>query len=213
MILNTYFLKKFPKTNKNTPLKNKENLQKLEYDNEINKSISSKKFVNKFEEDYFTQEKKEKEKTEKEKQMKFKTELCNFYEINGRCKFGEACIFAHGKENLRENQCKKSGYKKRLCVNFFDKGLCMYGNRCQFSHNLNKFEKEKKDNEKNNFSYKNFFLDLNYKIAIDIRKELKKIKGRPRLSVFKKIVKVKKIIYKKSNNYVDDIIKKKKEKK
>ena len=213
MISNTYFLKKFPKTNKNTPFQNKKNIQKLESDNEINKSISSKKFINKFEEDYFTKEKKEKEKTEKENQMKFKTELCKFYEINGRCKFGEACIFAHGKENLRENQCKKSGYKKRLCLNFFDKGLCMYGNRCQFSHNLNKFEKEKKDNEKNNFSYKNFFLDLNYKIAIDIKKELKKIKGRPRLSVFKKIVKVKKIIYEKSNNYVDDIIKKKKEKK
>ena len=213
MILNTYFLKKFPKTNKNTPIKNKENLQKLEYDNEINKSTSSKKFVNKFEEDYFTQEKKEKEKTEKENQMKYKTELCKFYEINGRCKFGEACIFAHGRENLRENQCKKSGYKKRPCVNFFDKGYCMYGNRCQFSHNLNKFDNDKKDNEKNNFSYKNFFLGLNDKIHSDIKKELKKVKGRPRLSVFKKFVKVKKVIYEKGKNYVDDIIKKKKEKK
>ena len=214
MITNANFLKRFPKINQKTPFKNIENLQKLENDIQINNSRVSKKFSNKFEDDYFTNEKKEEEeKTEKENQMKFRTELCKFYEINGRCKLGEACIFAHGKENLRENQCKKSGYKKRLCLNFFDKGLCMYGNRCQFSHNLNKFDNDKKDNEKNNFSYKNFFLGLNDKIHSDIKKELKKIKGRPRLSVFKKIVKVKKIIYEKSNNYVDDIIKKKKEKK
>jgi len=214
MISNANFLKKFPKKTEKTPLKNIETIQKSDNDSQIYYTKPPKKFSNKFEDDYFTNEKKEEEeKIEKENQMKFRTELCKFFEINGRCKFGDACIFAHGKENLRENQCKKSGYKKRPCVNFFDKGFCMYGNRCQFSHNLNQFENEKINNEKNNFSYKNFFVELNENITPEIKKELKKVKGRPRLSVFKKIVKVKKIIYEKGKNYVDDIIKKKKEKK
>ena len=72
---------------------------------------------------------------------------------------------------------------------------------------------KKNNNDKNNFSYKNFFMELNENITPEIKKELKKVKGRPRLSVFKKFVKVKKVIYEKGKNYVDDIIKKKKEKK
>lgn len=52
-------------------------------------------------------------------QLKYRTELCKFYEINGKCKYGDNCIFAHGKENLREKVFNKSGYKKRPCINFF----------------------------------------------------------------------------------------------
>ena len=33
--------------------------------------------------------------------IKYKTELCKYYEINGFCKYGDNCAYAHGKENLR----------------------------------------------------------------------------------------------------------------
>ena len=117
-----------------------------------NINVYDKKYKNKFEEDYFENpNKEEEEQKEVENQKKYRTELCKYYEINGRCKFGENCIFAHGKNNLRENLCKKSGYKKRPCVNFFDKGFCMYGNRCQFSHDL-KFDNVLNKDESLNFS-------------------------------------------------------------
>ena len=92
-----------------------------------NKIVFDKKYKNKFEEDYFENpNKEEEEKKEKENKTKYRTELCKYYEINGKCKFGENCIFAHGKNNLRENLLKKSGYKKKPCVNFFDKVfVCM----------------------------------------------------------------------------------------
>ena len=137
-----------------------------------------------------------------EQQLKYRTELCKFYEMNGYCKYSSDCIFAHGKENLRENLCKKSGYKKRLCVNFFQKGYCMYGNRCQFSHSL-KQEKNLNNKKKSNFSYKNYLYDLEN--LIFEKEEL--IKKRPRLNTFKKIVNNKKINKKDKNKYYFNEIK------
>ena len=55
-----------------------------------------------------------------DQQLKYRTELCKFYEINGKCKYGDNCIFAHGKENLREKVLNKSGYKKRPCIHFLN---------------------------------------------------------------------------------------------
>ena len=122
-----------------------------------------------------------------EQQLKYRTELCKFYEMNGFCKYSSDCIFAHGKENLRENLCKKSGYKKRLCVNFFQKGFCMYGNRCQFSHSL-KQEKNLNNNKRSNFSYKNYLYELEN--LIFEKEEL--IKKKHKLNKFKKITNNKK---------------------
>ena len=37
----------------------------------------------------------------KDFKIKYKTELCKYYEIDGHCKYGDKCAYAHGKENLR----------------------------------------------------------------------------------------------------------------
>ena len=200
--------------NKNSQKKLKqieENNKKFQLDSLSWIQNSLKKFTNKFEDDYFKNKKTEKEEEkEKEKeeqsQKKYRTELCKYFEINGRCKFGDNCIFAHGKENLRENLCKKSGYKKRPCVNFFEKGFCMYGNRCQFSHDIKQFEKDENENKKNNFSYKLFFKELNMNLNDESKKDIERIKERPRLKVFKKFVKIRRNVYLQKINYVDEIL-------
>ncbi len=200
--------------NKNSQNKRKhieENNNKFQLDSLSFIPKSLNKFTNKFEDDYFKNKKTEKEEEkEKEKeeqsQKKYRTELCKYFEINGRCKFGDNCIFAHGKENLRENLCKKSGYKKRPCVNFFEKGFCMYGNRCQFSHDIKQFEKDENENKKNNFSYKLFFKELNMILNDDSKKDIERIKERPRLKVFKKFVKIRRNVYLQKINYVDEIL-------
>ena len=211
----------FTNVQKNNEFKNKNSQYKLKQKEENNQKFqldslsfipkSLKKFSNKFEDDYFKNKKTEKEEEEeKEKeeqsQKKYRTELCKYFEINGRCKFGDNCIFAHGKENLRENLCKKSGYKKRPCVNFFEKGFCMYGNRCQFSHDIKQFEKEENDKKENNFSYKLFFKELNMNLNDECKKDIERIKERPRLKVFKKFVKIRKNVYLQKKNYVDEIL-------
>ena len=211
----------FTNVQKNNEFKNKNSQNKLKQKEENNQKFqldslsfipkSLKKFSNKFEDDYFKNKKtKKEEEEEKEKeeqsQKKYRTELCKYFEINGRCKFGDNCIFAHGKENLRENLCKKSGYKKRPCVNFFEKGFCMYGNRCQFSHDIKQFEKEENDKKENNFSYKLFFKELNMNLNDECKKDIERIKERPRLKIFKKFVKIRKNVYLQKKNYVDEIL-------
>ena len=211
----------FTNVQKNNEFKNKNSQYKLKQKEENNQKFqldslsfipkSLKKFSNKFEDDYFKNKKTEKEEEkEKEKeeqsQKKYRTELCKYFEINGRCKFGDNCIFAHGKENLRENLCKKSGYKKRPCVNFFEKGFCMYGNRCQFSHDIKQFEKEENDKKENNFSYKLIFKELNMNLNDECKKDIERIKERPRLKIFKKFVKIRKNVYLQKKNYVDEIL-------
>ena len=137
-----------------------------------------------------------------DQQLKYRTELCKFYEINGKCKYGDNCIFAHGKENLREKVLNKSGYKKRPCINFFEFGYCMYGNRCQFSHSISK-----NDNNKN-FSYIKLMNVIN---SSTLNKELyRKIKDKKRLRVFRRLFHIKrenKRAQTDTNSYIDDMIK------
>ena len=62
--------------------------------NSLSLYTKPKKFKNKFEDDYFENpNKEEEEQKEVENQKKFRTELCKYYEINGRCKFGENRFF------------------------------------------------------------------------------------------------------------------------
>ena len=68
--------------------------------------------------------------------VKYKTELCKYYEINGYCKYGNNCAYAHGKENLRSKVTHSTYYRTKKCVQFFNNGFCPYGNRCQFAHGL-----------------------------------------------------------------------------
>ena len=68
--------------------------------------------------------------------IKFKTELCKYYEANQYCPYGDKCAYAHGKENLRSKVTNTTAYRSKKCTQFFEQGYCPYGNRCQFAHQL-----------------------------------------------------------------------------
>jgi hypothetical protein len=91
----------------------------------------------------------------------YKTMLCSF-NLNGMCKFGDQCNFAHGESDLRDadtallalstaasaastarpaagkakddGQAQKKPYKTRMCQNWLDAGHCKFGSRCMFAH-------------------------------------------------------------------------------
>lgn len=61
--------------------------------------------------------------------MKFKTELCKNFQLQGSCKFGDACCYAHGQEELRDKTHLNSNYKSKICKHFHGQGGCPYGQR------------------------------------------------------------------------------------
>ncbi len=115
--------------------------------------------------------------------IKYKTELCKYYEINGYCKFGENCAYAHGKENLRSKVTNTTAYRSKKCVQFYTYGFCPYGNRCQFAHAL-------KSNIINNPYDKN----MSYSKTMETLSKLENVENiktlfeKPRLKVFENIV-------------------------
>lgn len=64
---------------------------------------------------------------------KYKTELCRSFQYNGFCKYGDACLYAHGGIDLRMYP-KHPMYRTKKCFSFHNKGYCLYGSRCQFLH-------------------------------------------------------------------------------
>lgn len=69
----------------------------------------------------------------------YKTELCERFEIEGSCKYGDKCRFAHGKHELREKKDDRPpSFKTVPCRNFWenDDGFCPYGTKCRFVHNI-----------------------------------------------------------------------------
>ena len=118
----------------------------------------------------------------KDFKIKYKTELCKYFEINGYCKYGDKCAYAHGKENLRSKVTNTTAYRTKKCVQFFEQGYCPYGNRCQFAHQL-----------KSNIINNPYDRTMSYgKILETISKlenveNIKKLIEKPRLSVFKEI--------------------------
>ncbi|KAJ3277778.1 hypothetical protein HK104_002978, partial [Borealophlyctis nickersoniae] len=75
----------------------------------------------------------------------YKTRLCERFETEGFCPYGNRCTFAHGTVELRLRPTftgeaeKKDGpenplYKTRLCERFMKEGFCQYGPRCNFAH-------------------------------------------------------------------------------
>lgn len=64
---------------------------------------------------------------------KYKTELCRSFQYNGFCKYGDACLYAHGGIDLRLYP-KHPQYRTKKCFSFHNKGYCLYGSRCQFLH-------------------------------------------------------------------------------
>ena len=72
---------------------------------------------------------------DQKKVLLYKTELCRSFEETGKCKFGQRCLFAHGKLELREIQ-RHPRYKTEICKSFFQDGICKYGKRCCFLHEM-----------------------------------------------------------------------------
>lgn len=69
-----------------------------------------------------------------EGESKYKTELCRNFELTGRCKYGNKCSYAHGKEELVNKRHINLHYKSKKCNKFFERGFCEYGARCQYLH-------------------------------------------------------------------------------
>ena len=120
----------------------------------------------------------------KDFKIKYKTELCKYYECNGYCKYGDKCAYAHGKENLRSKVTNTTAYRTKKCTQFFEQGYCPYGNRCQFAHQL-----------KSNIINNPYDKGMSYtKILETISKfenvgNIKKLVEKPRLKVFEEICK------------------------
>ena len=126
--------------------------------------------------------------------VKYKTELCKYYEINGYCKYGDSCAYAHGIENLRSKVTNTTYYRTKKCVQFFENGFCPYGNRCQFAHQLS-----------TNIINNPYDRKMTYKKTLETISKfenignIKELIEKPRLSVFKEIDKI--IRIEKSNKY------------
>jgi len=118
----------------------------------------------------------------KDFKIKYKTELCKYFEIDGYCKYGDKCAYAHGKENLRSKVTNTTAYRTKKCTQFFEQGYCPYGSRCQFAHQL-----------KSNIINNPYDKGMTYgKILETISKlenveNIKKLVEKPRLSVFLEI--------------------------
>lgn len=61
--------------------------------------------------------------------MKYKTELCRNYELQGNCKFALTCCYAHGLSELRDKIHLNSNYKSKICKHYHKEGGCPYGLR------------------------------------------------------------------------------------
>ena len=114
--------------------------------------------------------------------IKYKTELCKYYEINGNCKYGDRCAYAHGKENLRSKVTNSSAYRTKKCFQFFEQGYCPYGSRCQFAHQLttniinNPYDRK--------MSYTKTLETIS---KLENVENIKKLISKPRLTIFKEI--------------------------
>lgn len=82
------------------------------------------------------QHRKDKKRFVESYKAKKKTEICKNWESTGRCKFGDACAFAHGHEELMVKNNLPMKYKTKVCRQFHEEGYCRYGNRCQFIHRI-----------------------------------------------------------------------------
>lgn len=66
---------------------------------------------------------------------KYKTEICRNWEMEGYCRFGDECTFAHGGDELNRRASMPANYKTKVCKQFTDEPFyCPYGEKCQFIH-------------------------------------------------------------------------------
>lgn len=66
---------------------------------------------------------------------KYKTEICRNWKLEGFCRFGDECTFAHGGPELVRRTSMPSNYKTKICKQFSEEPFyCPYGEKCQFLH-------------------------------------------------------------------------------
>ena len=193
---NDYDSKEDSKDSTNEINTSEENLETNNNNNKTNNINKNKNKINKPKK----QKKRNKGKfksTAADFKVKYKTELCKYYEINGYCKYGDSCAYAHGIENLRSKVTNTTYYRTKKCVQFFENGFCPYGNRCQFAHQLS-----------TNIINNPYDRKMTYKKTMETISKfenignIKELIEKPRLSVFKEIVKNKKGI---KSTLLDDI--------
>ena len=114
---------------------------------------------------------------------KWKTEKCHYWEMYGKCKFGENCAFAHGDHELKKKTNLNVNYKTKPCKQFFEEGYCNYGTRCQFSHKKEVYNEFHHIEPEKKINYNNIIYDLLTKGKTDISAIT-----RPRLFCFEKLV-------------------------
>lgn len=64
---------------------------------------------------------------------KRKIELCKSWTEDGFCRYGDACFFAHGVDELIRYQ---PALRKKTCRNFHQHRYCKFGSRCNFVHEV-----------------------------------------------------------------------------
>ena len=118
---------------------------------------------------------------------KWKTEICRYWEMNGVCKYGDSCAFAHGDSELKKRKLTYN-YKTKPCKQFFELGYCTYGCRCQFSHKKEDYKKEKSENEDvNNNDNEISYLKIIKEFLSDEKQISHELVKRPRLMTFENI--------------------------
>ena len=133
---------------------------------------------------------------------KYKTEICHYWEMYGKCKYGDSCAFAHGNDELNKRKMS-SNYKTKLCKQFFELGYCAYGKRCQFSHKKIKDNEEEEDkvsymkilnefNGNNNLISHEIIKRPRLITFEDITKSGKDLKEKNRLALYEDILEIKK---------------------
>jgi len=127
-----------------------------------------------------------------EYRRKYKTEMCKNWELRGRCKFGDKCCFAHGRDELKAKVLTHVKYKTKPCKQYHQSGYCPYGQRCQYLHKEavqpNVFCNPAEGHKQNPQLY-DILHEVNRLCStdVDLKTVLDKFPKRPRLSVFQKI--------------------------
>jgi len=128
-----------------------------------------------------------------EYKRKYKTEMCKNWELRGRCKFGDKCCFAHGRNELKAKVLTHVKYKTKPCKQYHQTGYCPYGQRCQYLHKEaiqpNVFCNPAEGCNKSNPQIYEVLHEVNRLCStdIDLKTVLDKFPKRSRLSVFERI--------------------------
>jgi len=128
-----------------------------------------------------------------EYRRKYKTEMCKNWELRGRCKFGDKCCFAHGRNELKAKVLTHVKYKTKPCKQYHQTGYCPYGQRCQYLHKEaiqpNVFCNPAEGRNKTNTQIYEILHDVNRLCStdVDLKVVLDKLPKRSRLSVFEKL--------------------------